>query len=270
MEFKKTEKKEYDFSRDAVKKAVLRSSVEHPAVVYPAAIGILGVLGVALLGGSALLLGVLIGGLGVAGLAWLSQYWLRRDYFSSLYVKRVLAAMKQQQTEKIGKLKISLEQLNANDARHQFERLEEKYTTLTQLVNQKFETGELIHARFLGIVEQVFLGAIDNLQKMAHLIKSNQSIDVNFIQQRLEKSRAGSDDSAIKREMATLQSRLDIYNDQLRKISTLMIDNEEAMTQIDLTMHAVTESEGANNQATLDLESAMNELQHLATRARKY
>lgn len=270
MEFKQKEKKRYDFSRSAVKKAVLRSSIEHPSVVYPAALGIVGLLGIGLLGGTSLLLGMLIGGAGIAGLSWINQYWLRNDYLSNLYVNRLLDDISRQQKEKISAVKASLEKLHATDASRQLERLQEKYRTFHHLVDHKFRTGELTHARFNGVLEQVFLGTIDNLQKMSHLLKSNQAIDVDFIRQRLDILLAEISDVEIKREISTLQSRLDLYNDQNSKIKSLMIDNEEAMTQMDLTMHALSEAGGIDQQATLDLESAIEELQHLATRARKY
>jgi hypothetical protein len=270
MEFEQKENKRYDFSRTAVKKAVLRSSVEHPSVVYPAALGIVGLLGVGLLGGTTVLLGMLIGGAGIAGLSWINQYWLRNDYLSNLYVNRLLEDINRQQKEKISAVKASLEKLDAADAYRQLERLQEKYRTFHHLVDHKFHTGELIHARFNGVLEQVFLGTIDNLQKLAHLLQSNQAIDIGFIQQRLDKLLPDITDPEVKREISTLQSRLDLYNDQGSKIKSLMIDNEEAMTQMDLTMHALSEAEGIDQQATIDLESAIDELQHLATRARKY
>lgn len=270
MEFEKKENKRYDFSRTAVKKAVLRSSVEHPSVVYPAALGIVGLLGVGLLGGSALLLGMLIGGAGIAGLSWINQYWLRNDYLSNKYVNRLLQDISRQQKEKISAVKTALEKLDARDAARQMHRLEEKYNTFHQLVDSKFHTGELIHARFNGVLEQVFLGTIDNLQKLTHLLNSNQAIDIDFIHQRLDKLQGHGNDPEAKREISTLQSRLDLYNDQNSKIKSLLIDNEEAMTQMDLTMHALSEAAGVDQQATIDLESAIDELQHLASRARKY
>ena len=268
-EFEQKQKQSYDFSQSAVKKAVLRSSVEHPSVVYPAALGVLGGVAVALLGLTPVLMAALIGGGVIAGLSWVYQYWLRNDYLSSMYVNRLLKAINQQQQEKIDHLKASLEDLDAGDAYQQFHRLEDKYQTFRQLINSKFESGELTHARFIGVIEQVFLGAIDNLQKLTHLLKSNQAIDLDFIKQRIDALKQ-QDDEFGKREQSTLQSRLDIYNDQQNKIQSLLIDNEEAMTQIDITMHAVTDSEGIDNNASIDLESAMSELQHLANRARKY
>ncbi len=270
MEFEQKEKKRYDFSRPAVKKAVLRSSVEHPSVVYPAALGIIGLLGVGLLGGSMLLLGMLIGGAGIAGLSWINQYWLRNDYLSNQYVNRLLEDISRQQKAKISAVRESLQKLGASDAYRQLQRLEEKYQTFHHLVDHKFNSGELIHARFNGVLEQVFLGTIDNLQKMAHLLKSNQAIDIDFIRKRLDTLQAQRTNSEAQREISTLQSRLDLYNDQNSKIKSLLIDNEEAMTQMDLTMHALSQAEGVEQQATINLESAINELQHLASRARKY
>src|SRR5438309_1501739 len=55
-----------DFSKRAIDWAVLSSSLQHPAVIYPAAAGVLGGLGAALLTASpALITGAAIGG-GVA------------------------------------------------------------------------------------------------------------------------------------------------------------------------------------------------------------
>src|SRR5438046_1927571 len=76
-----------DLSKRAVDLAVLSASLQHPAVVYPAAAGVVGGLGAALITASPLMIaGAVVGG-GVAMLALGVNYLFRRDFFAARYIE---------------------------------------------------------------------------------------------------------------------------------------------------------------------------------------
>src|SRR5256885_16630542 len=82
-----------DFSKRAIDWAVLSSSLQHPAVIYPAAAGVLGGLGAALLTASpALITGAAIGG-GVALVSLGVNCLLRRPHFASSPIQKAPQAV---------------------------------------------------------------------------------------------------------------------------------------------------------------------------------
>lgn len=265
-----SKKKKIDFSQPAIKKAVLRHSVEHPSVVYPAVLGVLGGVGMMILGAGPALVGLFATGGVVAGVSWVVQYGFRQDILSGEYVKKLLADIEQERVHKIEQLGKDLKAVGSDEAKNQFKRLQEKYQAFHALLDQKLNPGEMAHTRFLGATEQVFLGVIDNLQSVLHTMKSSHAIDATYIRNRIEQLEANGIEEQEKRELQTLQPRLALYEKQMDRINDLLVRNEEAMTQMDVTLNAITEINGNNQQASLDLETAMQELQRMADRAKDY
>jgi len=70
-------------------------------------------------------------------------------------------------------------------------------------------------------------------------------------------------------EIEALKARLALREAQLERVNTLLTVNENAITEFDRVNNAVTEVRGTRAQASVDLETAIAELEGLAARARK-
>ena len=260
-----------DFSQSAVKKAVVRNTVEHPVVLYPTVLSALGAFSMLLFGLNPLLVSLAAGGFGIAFLSWLINYGIRRDTFANAYVKKLYEQMEEQRQSRIRHLKEALVDVSSKEGKSQFIRLSEKFSIFETILGKKLNPNELTYGRYLGMAEQVYLGAVDNLQQVATTLKAVEVIDAGYIRKRLEELKNRDLSTAeIKSEMNTLNERLMLFDKQHKKVQTLLSQNEEAMTKIDVTIAAITDMRTEDDTATIDIETAMNELQRLANRAQDY
>jgi hypothetical protein len=89
-----------NFSKKAVGKAVLKSTTRHPAVLYPAAAGLLGGLAALLLEPSLWMLGIAGAGIGLSALGWGINFGLRKQQFANEYVQEVYDLMEKTRRQK--------------------------------------------------------------------------------------------------------------------------------------------------------------------------
>jgi hypothetical protein len=123
--------------------------------------------------------------------------------------------------------------------------------------------------RYLGSAEQVYLAVLDNLDKMATILESISTIDVSYIEERLQalkklKSTAPADEE----ERKTLLERRTLRDDKLQEVNSLLTENEQAITEIEkatVSLVAITRS-----RAAVDMDTARKQLEELASRAHQY
>ncbi len=260
-----------DFSKKAISKAIMKNSIQHPLVLYPGAIGIIG-------GAAALLLGPTIipiaaaaaGGIVSIG-ALITNFALRKEQITNDYVQSLHQQLSQSREESLQELKGKLHHAKSNKGLDQLERLQEKFELLEKILSEKLNPGEISFNRYLGIAEQVFLSVVDNLTEVTTRTESIKAIDIEMINSKmLDMDRNKHIDEHQKLEMESYSKRRQIYNNQLQSIKSLLAHNESAMTVIDETTAALSGITTRKGMSTLDLETAMQELSNLASRADDY
>jgi len=260
-----------DLSTAAINAAVVTRSLQHPTFVYPAALGTLGGLGALLFGGPPLLI---IGAAVAAGAAAVGlgvNCVLRRESIAKQYVEYAHSQILAERTAMLQALEEDLKKAANKDATRQFERFREKIRAFEEVLADKLQTGELTYARFLGIAEQVYLSAIDNLRGIVLAARSEAAIDERYIGERIGQiERAPKRTEAKERELAGLKEQLRVDTEQRAKIEGLLAQNEEALGRFDAAIAAIGDMKTGAEGATMDMESAMSELARIAKRARDY
>ena len=260
-----------DLSSAAINAAVVSRSLQHPTFVYPAALGTLGGLGALLFGGPPLLI---IGAAVAAGAAAVGlgvNCVLRRDAIAKQYLEVANSQILAERTAMLQNLEAELKKAGNQDATRQFERFREKIRAFEEVLADKLQPGELTHARFLGIGEQVYLSAIDNLRGVVSASRGEAAIDERYIGERIAQiERAPKRSEAKERELAGLREQLRVDTEQRTKIESLLAQNEEALGRFDTAIAAITDMKTGAERATMDMESAMGELARIAKRARDY
>lgn len=260
-----------DFSPRAVARAVLRETLQKPYVLYPTAVGLLGGLAALLLGPSTLFLAPAAVGLGLGAGSWLVDYSLRRDRHAAAYLKRLHEAMAGRVDATIARLRAELTALDYPIGLSQMDQLRLKFEAFRELLRRKLDPGEMTYGRYLGMVEQVFLGGLDNLTRISDALKSLGAIDPGHIERRMrEIDGDGVESAAQDREMAALAERAALLERQRALVDRLLAENEAAMTRIDHVMAAIGGLDTSAVHASMTMESAMDELRVLAERASAY
>lgn len=260
-----------DFSAGAISRAVVARTAQKPYVLYPLAVGLLGGLAVAVLGPSTLFVvpAVLGAVIGLGG--WALDATLRRERHAGDYLRQLQRLLAGQVDAGIQTLERDLAEVGSTQGLNQLDRLRGKYTAFEQLLRRKLNPDELTYSRYLGITEQVFLAGLDNLKRVADTSKGMSAIDENHVLGRIEQLRTLAQPSVMEaREIEALETRLALFHRQAERTQDWLSQNEAAMTQIDQIMAAIVEMDTSEPHATMDMESAMQELRRLAERAQSY
>lgn len=265
-----TDDRESAFSGNAVRRAVLAATAQHPTVVYPAALAVLGGLGAAVLAGGPAAIGAAALGGGVAAAAWLVNFVFRREVFSARYLAAAHEALVKRRQQVLADLESELKNLGAREAARQLQRFHEKIGAFEDILGQKFRREELTYGRFLGIAEQVYLAGVDNLQAIVLALKGAAAIDATYINKRIDHLVADPATSPTEEnELAGLRRQLDLLRTHREKVDTHLAMNETALAQLDASIAALTEIRTGGS-AKVDMETAMAELARVAAQARDY
>ena len=175
-----------------------------------------------------------------------------------------------EQDDKLRELAADFADLDFHKGAAQLRLLREKIDNLAEVLKRRLNAGELTYGRYLGMAEQVYLSALDNLHEVAVALRSVSTIDPGYIGRRLDELRAGAASSEQERELEALSKRHALFQEQNQRIAGLIAQNESAMTVLDKTSTALAGTRTAKGQATMDADRAMAELEDLAKRFGNY
>ncbi|MBF0104789.1 MAG: hypothetical protein HQM16_05630 [Deltaproteobacteria bacterium] len=267
-----------EFSKEATDTAVLKTTAAHPLTLYPLAIGVLGGLGVILFKAPVEAITAAVAGLGLGSLMWFINYFVRKKTFASRYIQRLQKKIEEQRVGLLNGLKKELENFKtqkgleefAGQAEAQFDMIHARFESIQKVLADKIQPGELTFNRYMGTAEQVYLSVLDNLQSIATLIKSSGNIDEDYIKGRFDcLKKLNTLAKADEEELETLERRLELRKKQLDEINTLLTSNEKAMTELDQTTASLASAKIVKGRASVDMESAIADLEDLARRAQK-
>jgi hypothetical protein len=268
-----------DFSSKATRKAVLRETLQHPVTLAGSAVGILGGMAGLMFNGGALIGTVAITGLSLGIVSWLINYFIRDKSFANRHLDALHAELQKQRNDTLNKIQADLTELSdLGGAEHlseqgvdQFTLVQEKLKNFEVLLASKFDRNEITFGRYLGTAEQVYLSVLDNLLDIVHTLRSVATIESDYIDDRLSAiAKLPKITPADEAEIATLQKRKLLKEEQLEKVNILLTKNEEAFTALDTATIAISSLKTVKGRATADLDAAMSELQDLVARTGQY
>ncbi len=259
-----------DFSKSAISKEIKKSSLQGAGVLYPAAIGILGGLAALVLGPSNLLVGAAIIGSVIAIGSLLFNLTLGKQNLTAKYLKKLHQQLAQQTSRSIKRIGYELNKVNEPHGLKQLDLIQKKYEAFKRILGNKFNVSEISYSRYMGMVEQVFLAALDNLKQIADITQGINVIDENHIVNRIQQLRLLNESTAGNQELDALVTRFELLQKQRDKVKAILSQNETAMTKMDEVMAAISIIDTSKKQATMDMDDAMKELESLAARAQSY
>lgn len=264
-----------DLSPSAVKRSVLKETLQGPLTSYGGALACLAGGYALLIGASPVALGALAVGGSVAAGNWVWQYIIKGDKNANAFVQRFRQQLKQQRIQALKVLRSELDEVGDVEGMKQIELFQEKFDTFVSVLSRKLDPAELTYNRYLTIAEQVYLGGIDNLENAALALKSISAIDVDHIQQQLQRLKSnnqnkdsGNDNND--ERIVALEKRLVLRSEQLQRAHMLRLENEKALTQLDEVSTRIASINTKSGRSDVDLEESMKELQYLIQRAENY
>ena len=190
------------------------------------------------------------------------------------FVRRLYGAPDQALLERaaeIDELQRDLETLGCPQGAEQLTLLRQKLDGLVGVLKHRLHAGELTYGRYLGAGEQVYLAAIDNLREAAVALTSANAIDPHYIGKRLKALASGRNEEPVQSdEVAALEGRKALLEQQTQKVADLIAENEVAITALARTAAVLADTKTGRGEASMDARSAMAELEELANRAGRY
>jgi hypothetical protein len=260
-----------DFSQKAIKKAVKGDVLQSPLFLYPATIGALSGMAMLAIGLSVPLAAAMTTGITLGAGGALFRYFFRREQIGRAYLNRMHQAMNTRRQQLLRELSERLKALDFQLGQIQLQQLQDKFQNFVGILNQALSPEEITHGRYLGVAEQVYLSSLDNLERAAGALASVRTIDLKRIEQRIRDIHVdGVVTEAESHEKQTLDQRRGLLEQQQDKVAFLIAQNEKAMTQLDFTAAAIADMKTRSGQASMDMETAIAELQQLIENAPKY
>lgn len=247
-----------------IKRAVRRATLQHPALLYPLTFALITLLaGLLEFIDQGFILAALGAGIGLGNLA--VQALLRKDYHAGLYISSVRDKLAAERDLTLKRLEANLAQLDQVDAAKQLTSLENKYRNFVAILETKLAKSELTYIRYLTICEQVYLGALDNLDDVCNTVRSVSAIDITGIEAQL------ADMQQLDKVTQTqLRMRHDLYHQQMNKIVHLLSVNQVAMTKLDTVTVSLSELKTQQGRASMQIDESLTELQTLILSTHNY
>jgi hypothetical protein len=131
------------------------------------------------------------------------------------------------------------------------------------------DAGELTYGRYAGSAQRVYEAALGSLQEVAVALQSVATIDVDYIDEQLERVRRDEGEGAVHDVSGSLAERRSMFDEQHDRVARLLAQNERSMTVIDRTATALADIP-AGRKHTDEADHAIAELEQLAARAEVY
>jgi hypothetical protein len=192
-----------------------------------------------------------------------------RNGFEKKYRKNFKILLDQRNGEKRMQVRTNLEKLGMTQGADQFNELLQTFNNLINVLGKKFSTTEMTYMKYYVISQQVLEAAMNNLLEIT-LIKTNlEGINPDTLKRRI-RSLTNSTDELDKRELETLNDRLEVYNSESLKIERLLVENEQAITMIVKTTKAISEVDTVDLEGKAKMDNAMLELRDAVQRLSDY
>ncbi len=202
-------------------------------------------------------------------LLWVPMFLHSAAFTKTVY--RWIEAQEAAQLARLERLAADFDELAFDKGATQLRLLRNKLESLTQVLKRRLDSGEMTYGRYLGMAQEVYGAALDNLHEVAVALRSVSSIDLDYVQSHLDElGRVGIRSTDQEREFKALEERKNLLETTGKRVAQLMAQNASAMTVIDQTSAALAATRTEKGHATLDAETAMAELEQLARRAGKY
>ncbi len=259
-----------DFSKKAINKEVAKQTIQKPYVLYPTGIAILAGAAALLFGGGSALVAAAATGAFVGLGSWIFNMTLRKQVHIGEYLARMNSILASQTQRSIGELRTELQRVDEKQGFKQIELLQRKYGAFNDILENKFNKGEITFNRYHAMVEQVFLAVLDNLKQITNIKQGINVIDEEHIRDRIQTLERQKLNATKEQELDALVGRYRLLQNQRDMVQTKLAQNESAMTKMDEVMAAISLINPATSQASMDMEDAMKELEALARRASSY
>ncbi len=294
---KKTKKRHIptaeDFTDKAVRKAVLKETLQHPLTVFPLAASLVSLFYMSLINPDplAFLAGVGSGAVSIG--AWIVNYFFRGEKYAEKYINEMRSRREYYKEHQLSRLLEDCKKQKFRRGEQAFIELNEAYETLCRFLNDHLQKGDMSAQRFLVLAEDAFqkgIGIIKeslntfmalkavNQEKLNHEVKNwrreLEELENRVLQTQTESVRYDTHAASLSRKIKSHQKRLELYRQMKVKLEELLAECEQLEGSLESAYLQVVEMVGRppetmfKGRAATDLERAVSAAKRVEDRLR--
>ena len=159
----------------------------------------------------------------------------------------------------------------ALQAHEQLAQLVKAFHAFKSVLRQRFAPSEMTHGRYLKAGEQVFLSALDDLNRAGTQLQALATMDLERMRaQKRQLERNKERDETSERELAAVNARYESHEAQMNEVRGWLTSNEEALTQLSAATGTLAQIRTSQGLAQIESNQAMIQLEELSARAKIY
>ena len=155
--------------------------------------------------------------------------------------------------KELKKLSTNLHSLNNKEGAIQLNKLEEKKVNIKNILGDTFNSNGITYIQYMDVVNDVYLGIIDNLKKHCLIIEILESIDSNYLFRKIKKGNWHN-----KTERDTLQHRFNLSEEYVSDAIILLFNNDKALLELDFLAAEVIATTNKFHRVSLAKERLCN------------
>lgn len=239
-------------------------ALQHPLNSYPTMLGAVGgafyflIDPIATVG----IISIILASVGFGSVA--INRFFRSDAFTLDAMQQWNAKQERDRIRELGQLD---SKLDSEISRKQLSRINGKFTTFVDVLNERFTKGTITYGRFFGIAQEIFKVSVSRIEEIHLKEKQLLGIHRKSILNRLEELHQQDQSNAnVKSEQASLESRLEIRKKIENRITEIIASNEQAITTFDMVMDQMAADECSERELSLlmsELESVSETINNL-------
>jgi len=213
-------------TKEVIKVEVIKRSFKSLLTLVPLMLGVLGIGSWAILDTGLWHLGIGVGLLVVAVLGYVWNYTQRYYVFQNDYLEELHWEVAFENEWKLEEFKEVFEEFDIEEAYDQVNLLKAKSEAFYEVLESRFEEGELTHSRYRSVADQTYKSVLYNLNEITIKLKAIEGIDIDRLHSQINST---YDEPKLK----SLKERLAIYEGAHEEIRKLLDLNDKAMTELD-------------------------------------
>jgi hypothetical protein len=247
----------------AARREALSFSFWTDGVVYPLLAGGIGVSWALVAGVDAISVSMATMGILLGLSIWVWGYLRRRDQHAALIMKERASYLVHKRDQELARLDAKLRADGMTEASEQIRELRVAFDALRSVLEKKLSSGELGFERFRVALEELFLSALDNLERAVERLHAALAIEIDRVDEQLRHIEANGDDPD-SMELIELQRTRTRYEALTNSATELFEQNKAVLATLQTSCERITGVEAHRARVRRELDAVLNEVSSLA------
>ena len=246
----------------AARREALSFSFWTDGVVYPLLAGAIGVAWVLAAGADAISVSMATVGVLLGFSLWVWGYLRRRDQHAALIMKERASYLVEKRDQELLRLDAKLRADDMTEASEQIRELRVGFDALRSVLENKLGSGELGYQRFRVVLEELFLSALDNVERAVERLHAALAIEIDSIDDRITQIEAVGDDPD-SMELIELQRARTRYEALTGSATELFEQNKAVVATLQSSCERITSVQAHRARVRRELDAVLNEVSSL-------